>query len=114
MSTDVIQPEPKRAEIIPGSRLDDLLATYAELKPTVDELTTRLKTVTDAIKAELTTALPDVQKIDVAHEALAQPLRLTYVERWTLDTKRLKADSPDTYVRYARKDTRWELRGIKP
>ncbi|RGC68444.1 hypothetical protein C5N14_13740 [Micromonospora sp. MW-13] len=101
-----------QAEVTPGSRLDDLLAAYAELKPAAEEMAARLKTVTDAIKAELTTAMPDVRRIDVAHEALAQPLRLSYVESWRLDTKALKAEKPEVYVRYAVKGNKWELRGI--
>jgi hypothetical protein len=99
--------------VTPGSRLDDLLATYAELKPAADETATRLKAITDAIKAELTAAAPGAQQIDVTHEALVAPLRLSYVESWSLDTKRLKAEDPATYVQYARKGGRWELRGIK-
>jgi hypothetical protein len=97
----------------PGSRLEDLLATYVHLKPEADELTMRLKTVTDAIKAEITAAMPGEQSIDVRHPTLAMPLRLSYVERWNLDTKQLKAHEPETYVRYARKSGRWELRGVQ-
>lgn len=101
-----------RAEVLPGSRLDDLLAAYAELKPRADEALERLKTVTDGIKAELHAGAPDAQQVDVAHPALPQALRLSYVERWTLDAKRLKADDPETYVRYARKGGSWQLRGL--
>lgn len=102
-----------RATVEPGSRLEDLLATYAHLKPQTDELETRLKSVTDAIKAELAAAVPGAQKIEVAHAALPQPLRLSWVPRWELDTKALKAEDPETYVRYARQGGRWELRGVK-
>lgn len=105
-------PPSAQAEVRPGSRLDDLLAAYAELKPRADEAATRLKAVTDAIKAELTAAAPGAERIDVAHNALAQPLRLAYVEKWTVDTKALKADDPETYVRYARKGGSWVLRGL--
>jgi hypothetical protein len=96
-----------------GSRLDDLCALYAELKPRADELTARLKVVTDAIKAELTAAAPGAQRIGLSHEALPAPLRLAYIESWSLDSKRLKADDPALYVRYARKTGKWELRGQK-
>lgn len=102
--------QPVRAEVAPGSRLDDLLAIYAQLKPAADETAARLKTVTDAIKSELMAAAPEARRIDVAHAALPQPLRLSYVESWTLDTKRLKADDPATYVQYARKGGSWQLR----
>jgi hypothetical protein len=101
---------PTNVKVAPGSRLEDLLATYAHLKPQADELADRLKSVTDAIKAELTAAAPEALKIDVAHEALAAPLRLSYVESWTLDSKRLKAEQPALYVTYARKGGKWELR----
>jgi hypothetical protein len=101
-----------RARVEPGSRLEDLLATYAHLKPQADELATRLKSVTDAIKVELTTAVPDAPRIDVAHEVLEQPLRLAFIESWTLDAKRMKAEDPATYVRFARKGGKWQLRGI--
>jgi hypothetical protein len=101
---------PTKVLAVPGSRLEDLLATYAPLKPQADELADRLKSVTDAIKAELTAAAPDALKIDVAHEALAAPLRLSYVESWTLDTKRLKAEQPALYVTYARKGGKWVLK----
>jgi hypothetical protein len=103
---------PSQAVVVPGSRLEDLLATYAHVKPQADEAAARLKTVTDAIKVELMAAVPNAQRIDVAHEALAQPLRLSYVEAWKLDTKALKAEDPETYVRYARKGGSWQLRGI--
>lgn len=62
-----------QATVTPGSRLDDLLATYAELKPQADEAASRLKTVTDAIKAELAAAAPGAQRVDVQHVALVMP-----------------------------------------
>jgi hypothetical protein len=107
-------PPPVRAQVEPGSRLEDLLATYAHLKPQADEAATRLKSVTDAIKAELQALAPDATRIEVAHEALPQALRLSYIESWSLDTKALKAEDPVTYVRFARKGGKWELRGVKP
>lgn len=100
-----------QADVQPGSRLDDLLAVYADLKPRADEISSRLKAITDAIKAELVAGSPGAERIDVAHGALAQPLRLSYVESWTLDTKRFKAEQPALYVAYARKGGKWELRG---
>jgi hypothetical protein len=102
-----------QATVVPESRLDGLLAVYAHLKPEADEAATRLKTVTDAIKAELMAAAPEARKIDVTHAALPQTLRLSFVERWELDAKRMKAEDPETYVRFARQGGRWELRGVK-
>lgn len=100
-----------QAEVPPGSRLEDLLAVYAQIKPQADELATRLDSVKTAIKAELRAAAPEAQQIDVAHPALPQPLRLSYVESWRLDTKQLKANRPEIYVQYAVKGGKWELRG---
>ncbi|HEX6871069.1 MAG TPA: hypothetical protein VF163_08225 [Micromonosporaceae bacterium] len=104
---------PTNAVVTPGSRLEDLLATYAHLKPQVDELTGRLKSITDAIKAELVAANPDATRIAVDSAALAAPLRVSYVESWRLDSKRLKAEAPETYVRYAVKSGHWEMRETK-
>lgn len=105
-------PPTTRAEVQPGSRLDALLATYAELKPKVDEMAGRLKGVTDAIKNELQASAPAAQKVDVDHPSLAQPLRLSYVESWRLDAKTLKAERPEVYVAYAQKSGAWQLRGV--
>lgn len=95
-----------------GSRLVDLLAAYAQLKPQADELAARLKAVTDAIKAELAAAAPGASKVEVSHEVLAQPLRLSYVESWRLDATLLKTENPLIYATYAVKSGRWELRGV--
>jgi hypothetical protein len=96
-------------QAVAGSRLDALLASYDDLKARADEAAERLKAVTDGIKAELTAATPGAQKIVVNHPALSAPLGLSYVERWDLDTKRMKAEDPATYVRYARKGGSWRL-----
>lgn len=102
-----------RTAVQPGSRLDDLLAVYAELKPQADEVAARLKAVTDAIKAELMAAAPGATRVDVDHAALPAPLRLSYVESWTLDAKRMKTEAPEVYVAFARKGGSWQLRGAR-
>jgi hypothetical protein len=98
----------------PGSRLDDLLALYDQLKAQADEAEQRFETVKNAVKAELAAAAPGAPQVDVAHPALAQPLRLSYVEAWRLDAKRMKAEAPELYVTYAAKSGSWQLRGVKP
>jgi hypothetical protein len=104
---------PVRVTVEQGSRLDELLSAYADVKPRADEAVERLKAVTDAIKAELGAAAPGAPQVDVSHPALPQTLRLSYAERWDLDTKRLKAEQPALYVEYARQGGRWELRGVR-
>lgn len=96
-----------------GSRLDALLGVYADVKAAADDAAAQLKVVTDGIKSELSLAHPDAPAVDVRHPLLATPLRLSYVERWTVDTTRLKTEDPETYVRFARKGGTWQLRGIK-
>jgi len=98
----------------PGSRLADLLALYDQVKAQADEATARLETVKNGIKAELSAAAPGAPQVEVAHETLAAPLRLSYVESWRVDTKALKANDPETYVRWAVKSGKWELRGVRP
>lgn len=90
--------------------LDALYAEYNKLKPTFDELKERFEAVKQAIKVKLTAANPGQTRIDIDHPALAAPLKLIYVPRWDLNTKRMKAEDPELYVRYAEKGGRWELR----
>lgn len=104
--------QPTTYTIDPGTRLVDLLAAYAELKPRADEATARLKAVTDAIKAELTAAAPGATRMRVGCADLPQDLQLTYVQRWRVDAKRLKEENPALYVAYAVQDNRWELRAV--
>lgn len=94
-----------------GTRLEQLHAEYATAKAAADEASARLKVVTDGIKAELVAAVPDTPRIELraAPGADVVPLQLTYVESWRVDAKRLKAENPETYVRYAVKGGSWRL-----
>jgi hypothetical protein len=109
------QPAPEtiaiRAE--PASRLEALAAAYLDAKPVADAATARLKEITDAIKAELAAAAPGAVKVDLISGVLATPLRLQAKTGWRLDTKRLKAEAPETYVRYAVQTTAWELKPLR-
>lgn len=92
------------------SRLEQLCAEYARLKPNVDEKSERLKTVTDAIKAELAAARPGESRVTLVSSKLPNPLKLVAKEAMRLDTKALKANDPYYYAKYAKKTTSWELR----
>jgi hypothetical protein len=96
----------------PGSRLESLLAEYERLKPLVDAAAAQLKTITDGIKTEATTAAPDTPKVDITSPVLAAPLRLQAKTSWRLDTRRMKAENPLLYVTYAYESTAWELRAV--
>lgn len=101
----VIQAEPQ-------GRLEALAAAYAEAKPAAEAAEAYLKQITDAIKVELANAAPGALKVDLASPVLAAPLRLQARTSWRLDTKRLKAEAPETYVQYAVQSTAWELRAV--
>jgi hypothetical protein len=96
----------------PETRLDALAAEYARLKPLADATNARLKEITDGIKAELAVAAPGKTSVDFVSPMLDQPLRMTARTSWRVDTKRLKSEAPEVYVRYAVQSTSWDLRRV--
>lgn len=94
------------------SRLEQLHAVYAGKKAAADAAAKELKDVTDAIKAELTAAAPGQERVSLVGSYGPQ-LDLAYVERWTFDSTRFKADDPVTYVQYAKKGGSWRLEAAK-
>ncbi len=93
------------------SRLAQLHAEYADAKAAADETASRLKAITDGIKAELTNAAPDEQRVELRGEA-GPTLRLTCTRRATFDSKRFKSEHPLTYVEYAKFSDSWSLRQV--
>lgn len=111
-----VPPAPSRHATInaaPGGRLEQLAEEYATAKPAADEAKARLDMITDAIKAELTTAAPGANKVDFNAPGLAAPLRMQARTTWRLDSPRLKADMPELYVRYAKQTSYWDLRAVQ-
>lgn len=108
---EVLQ-EPIVVRAEPESRLEALAAAYAQAKPAADAADAHLKSITDAIKLELSNAAPGALKVDLSSPDLPTPLRLQAKTGWRLDTKRLKAEAPETYVQYAVQTTAWELRAL--
>jgi hypothetical protein len=102
----VVRPEP-------DTRLDQLVAEYHSLKPLADEYRTRLETIKSGIKAELHGLHPDREEILLIGSTVPDPLRLQAVSKWTLDTKTLKKERPELWVRFAKQSTSWELRQVK-
>lgn len=105
-------PEHATVDATPGGRLEQLAAEYARIKPAFDAAEDHLKAVIDAIKLELTYAAPGSTKVDLKAPALDRPLRLMAKTSWRLDTKKMKAEDPATYARYAVQNTCWELRAV--
>lgn len=98
----------------PESRLEALLAQYDLAKAEAEKAAESLKAITDGIKAELAAAAPEGETdIRVDSPDLAQPLRLSAVTSWRVDATKLKAEAPETYVRYAKQSTAWRLERVK-
>lgn len=107
-------PKPARAVVAAesGGRLEQLAEAYAVAKPAADAAAAHLEMLTDAIKLELTMAAPGAEQVDFTAPALEVPLRLSARTSWRLDTKRLKAEVPEVYVRYAKQSSYWDLRSV--
>ena len=96
----------------PGTRLEQLQAAYADAKAAADEAAERLKLITDGIKAALVEAAPEGQMKIGLSGVFGPALQLTYSESWRVDSTKLKAEDPVTYVRYAKKSGSWSLRQV--
>ena len=116
MTTVPIEPETRSdAQIVipeTDTRLAQLLAQYDLAKAEADKAAETLRAITDAVKVELVNAAPGAHDIRVESPDLARPLRLFAVESWRVDAKKLKAEAPETYVRFAKKSTAWQLRAV--
>lgn len=104
----LVQPEPE-------SRLAHLAARYDALKARADTAKADLEELTTAIKAEMAAAAGHAAGPAIVLDTpdLQRPLRLTAVESWKIDAKRLKVDDPVTYVRWARKSMSLKLERVR-
>ena len=101
-------------QLLAGTRLEALLAQYDLAKAEADKATETLKAITDGIKAELAAAAPDGETdIRVNSPDLTRPLRLQAITSWRVDAAKLKAEAPETYVRYAKQSTSWRLERVR-
>jgi hypothetical protein len=103
-------PEPPPRALVPappGSRLAELAARYAALKPAADEAAALLEEVKAAIKIELANAAPASEDITLQGDV---PLRLRAKTSMRFDTSGFKTADPLTYARYTKQQTSWELR----
>ena len=66
----------------------------------------------DAIKVELTAAVPEGTPRILLTPGAGPGLQLSFVERWTFDSRAFKAVDPETYVRYAKKGGSWVLKPV--
>jgi hypothetical protein len=96
----------------PDSRAAELRAEYYAAKEAKDAAEERFKTVQGALKTALSEASGEALR-SALHVPGYQPLTLTYGERWTVDSKRLKAEQPVTYAAYAKLGSSWTLQESK-
>lgn len=106
-----LEPPPFQVAPTRSSRLEHLHSIYADAKAKKDGATEDFQAVVDAIKAELNAAAPGQERIELIGTA-GPPLRLTTVESWRVDSRKLKAEAPETYVRYAKKSLSQTLKVV--
>lgn len=94
-------------------RLAQLHASYAEAKAAADGAAERLADVKDAIKAELMALAPEGSTKIALTGPDGPTLTLVHAESWRVDSRKLKAEDPETYVRYAKKSESWTLAAAK-
>lgn len=109
MTTTQPPAPPAQVQPQPESRLDQLAAEYATIKPLADEYAKRLREITDAIKYELSQAAPGADKVLLTSTHLPKPLQMSHRVEWRLNTKQLKQEDPATWVRYAYQLESWRL-----
>jgi hypothetical protein len=95
---------------VPGSVLDELLSQHHAARAAAEEAAGRLKSLTDRIKAELTMAHPGTGGFEIAGTPHRPALTMSWVQTVRLDTRAMKEQEPQTYVRFALFGGRWELR----
>lgn len=99
----------------PDSRLEQLVAQYDTAKDAFDAAKGRLDTLVDGIKVEAITAAAGETKITIESPYLRKPLNLSHSAPWRVDVKRMKAEDPLTYVRWAKRDEKgsWKLERVR-
>jgi hypothetical protein len=95
----------------PGSRLEQLLASYESTKAAAEEAKSRYEALTDAVKAELDAATPEgTQEIVLTGSPGLPQLKMTWRSPYRFDVKKFRAEHPRLYVQYEVKGGHWEMR----
>jgi hypothetical protein len=104
-------PPPALIAAPPGSRLEQLLASYESLKAAAEEAKARYEALTDAIKAELAAAAPaGTQEMLLTGPPGLPRLRMSWKSPFRFDVKRFRTEHPKLYVRYETRGGHFELR----
>ncbi len=108
------RPPPFAVTAQPGSRLEELLAAYEPLKAAAEEAAERFKSLTDAIKNEITAACPDgTARVSIAGTPGLPRLTMAWIKSWRVDSRKLKEEQPYLWVKYSKESSYWELRESK-
>jgi hypothetical protein len=94
---------------MPDTRLASLVADYERLKPELDKLAAQVKEITDAIKYEVRTTLPDAWSIDVWTSSSVKPIKIRGSRRRNFRSAVFAKEHPVEYVSYCEWKERWEI-----
>ena len=108
-------PEPTFVQVdaTATERLAALHSLYADVKERFDSAKEQLDAIKAGIKAELVAAAPAGSTKIALMGKDGPPLTLVHSESWRVDSRKLKAEEPETYVRYAKKSESWTLAPAK-
>lgn len=93
-------------------RLAQLHAAYDDARAAYDEASSRFEAIKAGIKAELANLAPEDRTRITLTGPAGPALGLTYSESWRIDSRKLKREEPETYVRFAAKSGSWTLRTL--
>ena len=95
----------------PGSRLEELQASFESAKAQFEDAKARFEAVTGALKNELAAAAPQGSTDVLLAAAPGLPqLRMKWLTPYRFDVKRFRAEHPALYVRYEKQGGHFELR----
>ena len=96
---------------VPGSRLEQLLASYESVKAAYEEAQARMNALTDALKAEMSASAPQgTQEILLTGPPGLPQLRMRWQSPYRFDVKRFRNENPALYVQYETRGGHWEIR----
>ena len=93
-----------------SEKLAQLHAAYDEAAAEYAAASSKLEAIKAGIKTELMTQAPEGTTKVALTGPYGPPLAMTYAESWRVDSRRLKREEPETYVRFATKSGSWSLR----
>jgi hypothetical protein len=98
----------------PGTRLEQLLASYESAKAAADEAKARYEALTDSIKAELDAATPEgTREIILSGPPGLPQLRMAWKTPYRFDVKRFRLENPVLYVQYEVQGGHWDMRMVR-